>query len=123
MRVPAWGLILAVGILAGWLFAQWNDATAWGQRPAAPFAGPGANVGDASSPVPLLMAHGQGAEGRQMITLVDPRTRVMSVYHLDAVTGQIHLKSVRNTRWDMLLDEFNGASPSPKEIRQLLEQH
>lgn len=63
-----------------------------------------------------------GPNGEQNITLIDPVLRVMSVYGIDAASGEITLKSVRNIRWDLLMDEFNGASPSPQEIRILLEQ-
>jgi hypothetical protein len=63
------------------------------------------------------------ADGRQQITLVDQRTRAIAVYQVDARTGAISLKSVRNIHWDLQMDEFNsGGNPSPKEIRSLLEQ-
>jgi len=58
----------------------------------------------------------------QQITLIDPRQRVMCVYHIDRVSGEIALKSVRNIQWDLSMDEFNGQSPSPQEIRTLLQQ-
>lgn len=53
--------------------------------------------------------------------LVDPETRVMAVYHVDA-SGKVSLRSVRNLQWDLLIEEFNGGSPSPREIRTLLNQ-
>jgi hypothetical protein len=59
---------------------------------------------------------------RQQLTLIDPRQRVMSVYHVDAATGEIALKSVRNFQWDMQLHEFNSAKPLPRDIRSLVEQ-
>ena len=37
------------------------------------------------------------------------------------MTGQIELKSVRNVQWDLLIEEFNGVRPLPREIRALLE--
>ena len=46
----------------------------------------------------------------------------MAVYHVDRATGKITLKSVRNVRWDLLLDEFNGTNPAPREIRALVGQ-
>jgi len=62
------------------------------------------------------------ADGRQMLTIVDPRTRVVSVYQIDPVKGDIALKGVRNIHWDMQIDEYNGVSPLPAEIRSLVEQ-
>ena len=57
----------------------------------------------------------------QQLTVIDPRMRVMSVYHLDLATGAITLRSVRNITWDLQLREFNGVAPLPQEIRALLE--
>lgn len=70
----------------------------------------------------LIALSADGADGRQQITLIDPKTRVMSVYHIDRATGEITLKSVRNVQWDLLMEEFNGTSPSPRDIRQLLQK-
>jgi hypothetical protein len=61
-------------------------------------------------------------EGLQQITIVDPRTRVMSVYHVDAKSGEIVLKSVRNIHWDLQMIEFNATSPLPREIRSQLNR-
>ena len=58
----------------------------------------------------------------QQLTVIDPRTRVMSVYHLELSSGAITLRSVRNITWDLQLREFNGVAPLPQEIRALLEQ-
>ncbi len=64
----------------------------------------------------------QAGDHRQQLTVVDPSTKVVGVYHIDTATGDIVLKSVRNIHWDLQMVEFNGASPSPREIRTLLEQ-
>lgn len=61
-------------------------------------------------------------EGRQQITLIDPIARVMSVYHVETASGEIALKSVRRFQWDLQMEEFNGVTPSPRDIRSLLEQ-
>ncbi|MDZ4819361.1 MAG: hypothetical protein SGJ20_10350 [Planctomycetota bacterium] len=57
----------------------------------------------------------------QQLTVIDPRTRVMSVYHVDLASGAISLKSVRNIQWDLHLVDFNGASPLPREVKAQLE--
>ena len=62
-----------------------------------------------------------GDKGQQQLTVIDPRLRVMSVYHLELATGAITLKSVRNIQWDLLLRDFNGISPLPHEVRASLE--
>lgn len=61
-------------------------------------------------------------EDRQQITVIDPRARVMSIYHIEPKSGEIVLKAVRNITWDMQMTAFNGTSPLPQEIRSQLHQ-
>ena len=61
------------------------------------------------------------AEGRQLLTVVDPKLRVVSVYQVEA-SGGITLKGVRNVQWDLQMEVFNGAAPLPRDIRAQLEQ-
>lgn len=58
----------------------------------------------------------------QQITVIDPGTRVLGVYHVDLSTGEVALKSVRNMHWDLQMMEFNGTSPMPDEVRSILER-
>ena len=116
MRVAiglAFVVTAAVVACAGVCF---DGTSAFAQRPAIQ----GAERGVASDQLIALSC--ETAEGRQQITLVDPKARVMSVYHIDRSTGEITLKSVRNVHWDLLMEEFNGTSPSPRDIRALLDQ-
>lgn len=62
------------------------------------------------------------ADQRQQVTVIDVRQRTMGVYEIDAATGKIGLKSVRNLSWDMQMTEFNCANPSPSEIRSLMSK-
>lgn len=61
-------------------------------------------------------------DGRQMLTVIDPRTRVIGTYQIEPGKGDIVLKGVRNITWDLQIDEYNGGSPSPSEVRALVEQ-
>jgi hypothetical protein len=61
------------------------------------------------------------AENRQLVTIIDPKSRVMAVYLIEGATGQVSLKSVRPVHWDLQLAEFNCTSPLPQEIRSLVE--
>lgn len=63
------------------------------------------------------------AENRQLVTMIDPKSRIMAVYLIDGATGSVALKSVRPVHWDLQLAEFNCTSPLPQEIRSLVEQH
>lgn len=69
-----------------------------------------------------LIALPSAAERGQQITVIDPKSRVMSVYHVDAATGRIKLMSVRNITWDLQMMQLNSENPEPQEIRSLLEQ-
>jgi hypothetical protein len=66
----------------------------------------------------------EAADGKQQVTIVDPRTRVIAVYQVDKVNGSLALRSVRNVHWDLLMEEYNTShgSPTPREIRALAEQ-
>ena len=70
----------------------------------------------------LIALNSDVEDGRQQIVVIDPKSRVMSVYHVEHATGVISLKSVRNIHADLLMDEFNTESPLPKEIRAILDQ-
>ncbi|MHC2067832.1 hypothetical protein ACYFX5_10200 [Bremerella sp. T1] len=70
-----------------------------------------------------LVVHNMPCEsGGQFMVMVDPETRVLAVYHVEGNGGKVSLKSVRNLQWDLLIEEFNGGEPSPREIRTLLNQ-
>ena len=58
----------------------------------------------------------------QQITIVDPKRRSMSVYHVELETGKIQLRSVRNINWDLSIEEYNAARPLPHEIRLQIER-
>jgi hypothetical protein len=66
-----------------------------------------------------LITHVTAAADAQPITVtvIDPRQRVMSIYHVDRATGEIALRSVRNLTWDLQLIEFNSGKPLPQDIR------
>lgn len=70
----------------------------------------------------LIVVPAPVGEKAQLLTVIDPRGQVMSVYEIELATGKIALKSVRAIRWDLQMTEFNGESPLPREIRALLEQ-
>lgn len=59
----------------------------------------------------------------QQVTVVDPQARTMSVYHVNAKTSAITLKSSRNIRHDLdPMLEFNAADPTPKALRATLQR-
>jgi hypothetical protein len=114
MKAAVIGAIVGAGLLA----VAWNglldDGRAYAQRVPSVESGAGAELITLAAPL---------GENRQQLIIIDPRMRVVGVYHIDAATGEIALKSVRNFQWDLQLTEFNSVSPLPREIRPLLEQN
>ena len=70
----------------------------------------------------LITFSAPAGDGKQQLTVIDPETRAMGVYHVDTSSGEIVLKSVRTLYWDLQMVEFNTTSPTPAEIRTLLER-
>lgn len=114
MPKTAWSCIVLFAFIAGLVLAGLQSSPVAGQRLNAT-ANPLTQQGG-------LIAISHPSQVGQQLTLVDPRLQVICVYQVDSSSGQITLKSVRNVHWDMMMDEFNGMSPSPKEIRATLHR-
>jgi hypothetical protein len=113
MRISLVGALVTAGLVIA--------ATA-GPISSQPASGPPVES-QAQTPSGELIAHVSAAEGQpQVITVIDPRVRVMAIYHVDRTTGQITPKSVRNFTWDLQLIEFNGGNPLPQDIRSGLQR-
>jgi hypothetical protein len=91
-------------------------STAHADRPAFQAAGSLQGNGE------LITSTAMTSDNRQLVTIIDPKTRVLAVYVVDGTTGNVALKSVRNFHWDLQLVEFNGSNPLPREIQSLIEQ-
>ena len=117
MKRAILGTIVCVGLVtvAAAVAEQRGEVFAQRGTPAAA-ATPPAAAGTELIVVPTSLA-----DKGQMLTIVDPRQRVLCVYHVDAA-GKIALKSVRNIHWDLQITDLNNEKPLPREIRGLLEQ-
>jgi hypothetical protein len=76
----------------------------------------------AASGTELIVVPTSLGDKNQMLTVVDPRQRVVAVYHIESTTGKITLKSVRNIQWDLQIDCFNSEGLTPEEIRSAKQQ-
>ena len=56
------------------------------------------------------------------LTIVEPATKRIVVYHIDKTSGEIALKSARDITGDLSLEYFNTGSPLPQEIKKGLER-
>lgn len=110
MKAAALSVAIGTGLLAVWAIGGVDPVGAGGQA---------IDVRTSGDLITHLVGIG---DSRQQLTVVDPRQRVMGVYHIDAATGAVSLKCVRNFQYDLQLTEFNGVSPLPREIRSLVEQ-
>jgi hypothetical protein len=117
MKRATLGTILGIGLVsAAAAVAQ------QGGEPVVQRSTPGASPIAAVAGAELIVVPTLLGDRGQMLTVVDPRQRVISVYHIDLATGKIALKSVRNIKWDLQMPYFNNEIPLPNEIRSGLEQ-
>lgn len=52
------------------------------------------------------------------LTIVEPISKRILVYHIDRTSGEIALKSARDISADLVLDHWNTAQPLPQELRE-----
>ncbi len=112
MRSTSFAVAVGAGILAGLVIRAGLDGRAFAQRPNAAVA----------VQAEMIVSTAQATDGGQHLILVDPQNQVIGTYHIDANTGGVTLRSVRNVRWDLMMEEFNAGIPKPIEIKALLEQ-
>jgi len=111
MRGAALGVLVGAAVV--WTaFGVPGGNPAWAQRDSA---------GQLTGERELIALAAPASDNGQQYVVIDPQTRAMGVYYVDAGTGTIKLKSVRNLTWDLNLLQFNGASPLPEEVRTMVE--
>lgn len=132
------GLALGAGLLAGVPIATQAQPSANSQLPAgstpaavysqgrpAQAASGGATSGATAQAVPgstIAAIVSTLPDGKQQTLLIDGERRVVSVYHIHPTTGEISLKAVRNFKYDLEMDEFGTSSPSPRDIKAMLNR-
>jgi hypothetical protein len=115
MKCVMLGALLGVGLVMAAVAAAEQRGDVLVQR-AAP-ATPAPATGTELIVVPTSVGD------KQVLTVVDPRQRALSVYHIDLATGKITLKSVRNIQADLQIDCLNNDEHLlPQEIRSSLQQ-
>ncbi len=112
MRRVILGILVGLGLVMAAVAVAQQRGENFGFRPAPPAV--------ASSE--LIVVPTNVGDRSQMLSIVDPRQRVISVYHVDVATGKITLKSVRNITWDLQINDMNTDNPLPQQIRSMMEQ-
>jgi hypothetical protein len=101
------GLFLAVAAVA----AALGSRAILAQRPGVD-AGPASQLWISATPLD---------DHRQLLLVIDPQLRNAAVYHVDAPTGTLTLKSTRNITWDLMVGDFNAQEPKPSALKKMLE--
>lgn len=114
MKTAAIGALVSAGLLILALGGFWDSSEAYAQRHAAQAPSSGSE----------LIAFSTTVAGEvQQITIIDPRSRTMCVYHVES-DGKIALKSVRQIAWDLQIETLNNTAPLPQEVRSMVSpQH
>jgi len=60
-------------------------------------------------------------DSRRLLIVVDPSSRHAAVYHVDAASGALVLRSTRDITWDLMVDDFNAQEPRPAALKRLLQ--
>ena len=105
------------GLLAGLtLLAFSGSGSLAAQRPARQLP-----TGMADQPGTLWTLATPLDDGRQMLLLVDQQNRSLAIYHVDPAGGTLTLKSTRDVRWDLMVEDFNAQEPKPSSLKKMLE--
>jgi hypothetical protein len=113
MRAAMLGALIGAGLVVAAVGAT-SDGGGGLADPRAPYA--------SVKPSGELIALAATVDGKhQQLTVIDPKLRTISVYHVELATGSIELRCVRNIHWDLQMECFNGSGLLPPEIRSMLE--
>jgi hypothetical protein len=116
MKRAMLGILVGVGLVMAAVAVARERGDGLAQRETRPMAAPAVAGSD------LIVVPTALGEKGQMLTVVDPRQRVLCVYHIDLATGKIALKSVRKIQWDLQIDYLNNEKPLPQEVQSMVEQ-
>ncbi len=68
----------------------------------------------------LWISTSQIETGLQMLLVVDPKTKVLAVYHIETSNGKVSLQSTRALGYDLQIEDFNATDPKPSSIKKML---
>lgn len=114
MRTVILGLVVVAGLVIGAATAAPERHEVGRDRPS-PY-----QLQSTLANADMLAVSANVGDKYQQLTVIDPKLRVMSVYHIEFATGRIALRSVRAFNFDLQMKQFNGKDPLPEEIESLL---
>jgi hypothetical protein len=115
MRTVTLGFLVVAGLVVIGAAAGAPDRREGGPQRGTPF-----QVQSTLANADMLVVSANVGDRYQQVTVIDPKLRVMSVYHIEFATGQVALRSVRNFHFDLQIKQYNGKDPLPEEIETLL---
>lgn len=121
MRAAMAGVIVGASLVWAALWLAPDRSQVQAQAPAATAGGAALPSGGSAGQEIIAFTSSVGDKQQQLLVL-DPRQRVLGVYHIDTQSGQIALKSVRQIHWDLQIAEFNCVAPLPREVRLMLDR-
>jgi hypothetical protein len=108
MRISFVGALLGASLVMGAMAGRSSSESAYGPPIDLPARASGSE----------LFTQVTATDGAPLtVTVIDPRQRVMAVYHVDRASGEITPKSVRNVTWDLQMIEYNSGKPLPQDVR------
>jgi hypothetical protein len=91
-------------------------AGAWSADAQQPMVDAGLGLGSRQ-----LVTHFEAqTNGPTVLTVVEPQTHVVAVYHVSRGDGKIKLMSVRNFDLDLRMGDYNNDGLSVKQIREMI---
>ena len=122
MKRTILGLLVGLGLVMAAAAIAQQRGEALPPRAAAAMPTPAIPAPVAVTGTELIVVPTMLGDKVQMLTVVDPRQRVLGVYHINVTTGKISLKSIRSIHWDLQIDHLNTDEPLPQQIRSMWEQ-
>jgi hypothetical protein len=131
MKRAILGSLVCVG-LVGIACGAWDNAGAQQQRPvtggnSSPMMGSPSSVMPSAGAVTgsdLIVVPSAVTDKYQVLTVIDPKQKVMCIYSVDLATGEIALRSARDMHWDLQIRELNNSKgwPTTHEVESRLQQ-
>ncbi len=99
---------------AGWLvgpiaLACWHGGNLAAERPGPAGGGP------------LWVSESPVDDTTRLLIVVDQESRRTAIYHIDAHSGTLTLRSTRDISWDLMVSDFNAQEPRPAALQKMLQ--
>ena len=110
-----WLIVILLATIAGCLLVEIGAAVST--------ASAQVQAGRAPASGDIFAVAGQVTSDSYGIYLIDANNATIAVYQWLPNVRKLRLMAARNVKFDLQLDEYNSDEPSPREIKQLVEQH